>query len=697
MRNAVVVALLACLTLTIPTLPRAAAVPPNDLALLFERTTDTVQYVNGSTIEAWAELTFPGTPDPPPQLAPIEFRWYAPNGSLESTATANADASYWALGTYRVTTLGRWSVNATYLGTPALWRNRTFMALPAAWSGVVYLSGSTAVGGNATLDIAAGTLVRLDSGVNLRVKGNLLAGGTSILPVSFTANSSTPTPGYWGSIEFLPPSGAASQLDNVTIDSATEGIRLVRAAPRITDVDVSICARVAFHVVAAQTRLARVRAATAPYGVIIENGTVSVENATLRDLSYGILAFGGSVTVRNATVANATQSGIDARGSIVDVSNATLGAGGGVGLRLAATVTRANRLAFGTLREGVLAENGTKATLGNSSFSNTTARHIKLVGDASVAVINGTFPPSGERVNVTAGSKLTFWNYLRVIALDYDSNNTTLGGVAVDVYTDDARFLTAATDGNGTTPALLLPYRRYDPFPSEPAIRVVVILAGFAFAFNNRTVAVNVSTIARFQGSVHDLNGNGDPDFSDTDIDGDGLLNWVEQGLGTNPRNTDTDGDGMPDGWEFGFSPATNLKDQSDRDADPDQDGLTNYDEYRNGTDPRTPDTDEDGMPDGWEVRYRLNPTNASDANQDVDGDGFTNLREYKMGTNPQDQASFPRGDSLAGVWPFLVGVLAAIVILVLSRSLRRPAPRRKDKPAPPEEQRGPRLGGPGA
>lgn len=51
-------------------------------------------------------------------------------------------------------------------------------------------------------------------------------------------------------------------------------------------------------------------------------------------------------------------------------------------------------------------------------------------------------------------------------------------------------------------------------------------------------------------------------------------------------------------------------------------------------------DSDQDGLPDGWESRYGLAPGDASDATGDLDGDGLSNLDEFRAGTNPTDPAS---------------------------------------------------------
>jgi pectate lyase len=45
-------------------------------------------------------------------------------------------------------------------------------------------------------------------------------------------------------------------------------------------------------------------------------------------------------------------------------------------------------------------------------------------------------------------------------------------------------------------------------------------------------------------------------------------------------------------------------------------------------------DADQDGMPDTWEAKYKLDPR-AQDHNQDADGDGYTNLEEWLNQTDP--------------------------------------------------------------
>lgn len=145
-----------------------------------------------------------------------------------------------------------------------------------------------------------------------------------------------------------------------------------------------------------------------------------------------------------------------------------------------------------------------------------------------------------------------------------------------------------------------------------------------------------------------------DPTVPDTDADGlyDGTEVHPERYAGkpTNATNPDTDGDGIPDGWEYfngeyvDYHWAPDPNNASDADEDLDGDGLTNYQEYLAGTDPWNADTDGDGMPDGWELHYSLNPLDPSDANLDNDAAGedggiyhWTNLVEYQHNTDPNN------------------------------------------------------------
>jgi len=140
----------------------------------------------------------------------------------------------------------------------------------------------------------------------------------------------------------------------------------------------------------------------------------------------------------------------------------------------------------------------------------------------------------------------------------------------------------------------------------------------------------------------------------------------------TRPDDVDTDGDGMWDGFEWQFKFMTNAFNQVIRILDPietgvgsldsDADGLSNFLEFlgpdgsantNDWTDPRLEDTDDDGIPDGWEYFYDLDPNDPADAWLDLDDDNLPNVLEYYYGTSPilqdSDADDLSDGDEVLG------------------------------------------------
>jgi hypothetical protein len=140
-----------------------------------------------------------------------------------------------------------------------------------------------------------------------------------------------------------------------------------------------------------------------------------------------------------------------------------------------------------------------------------------------------------------------------------------------------------------------------------------------------------------------------------TDPDGDGLTTLQEWtgsnnpfgGWPTDPFDPDSDGDGLADGAEVTGTPATDpLGPDTDADDFPWDSGSTTWDHQETalGTSPINPDTDGDGLYDGWEVALGLNPLVADsdsdgtgDGQEDGDGDGVSNQAEQAANSNPMN------------------------------------------------------------
>lgn len=137
----------------------------------------------------------------------------------------------------------------------------------------------------------------------------------------------------------------------------------------------------------------------------------------------------------------------------------------------------------------------------------------------------------------------------------------------------------------------------------------------------------------------------------EVDTDGDGLVDERDNEFTsqTNKNFPDSDDDGFDDNFEVrhlddGFRPT--VKDGRGCDPaspltpgcrvrDTDGDGLSQYVEAYLQTRPTLVDSDADGVPDGMEVRYGLDPRQRLVSGIDTDGDGTSDTEEFRGGSSP--------------------------------------------------------------
>ncbi len=122
----------------------------------------------------------------------------------------------------------------------------------------------------------------------------------------------------------------------------------------------------------------------------------------------------------------------------------------------------------------------------------------------------------------------------------------------------------------------------------------------------------------------------------DTDRDGLANVQETDPSLGINYLRADTNEDGYSDLLVYlaGFTleAQSHLRFCAAADQDSDFDGLTDCEEQTiTHTDPFKFDTDQDGIPDGIEIRKSMNPLDGADKDQNPSGDGITNISKVKQ------------------------------------------------------------------
>jgi len=169
--------------------------------------------------------------------------------------------------------------------------------------------------------------------------------------------------------------------------------------------------------------------------------------------------------------------------------------------------------------------------------------------------------------------------------------------------------------------------------------------------------------------NIQEYNAGTNPQVADNASESDGLSSqFTYNGVDLVP---DGDRDGLPDWWETQYGLNGSVPNANE---DPDHDGLSNLEEFNGGWNPIvfdnatqlwaestlsltdtgayplgfSTDSEGDGMPDWWEVRYGLNPS-INDSAGNPDGDELTNLQEYQAGRIPNVHDQFGEGFDASG------------------------------------------------
>jgi len=145
--------------------------------------------------------------------------------------------------------------------------------------------------------------------------------------------------------------------------------------------------------------------------------------------------------------------------------------------------------------------------------------------------------------------------------------------------------------------------------------------------------------------------------FEVTDLAGEKTIASIHMSVLETPQS-DTDGDGMPNVWERanGLDP----DDPNDGVKDPDNDKLSNIEEYNEGTNPQVFDTDVDGLSDFDEIK--IYQTNA--INPDTDGDGHNDGEdEY-----PLDPAKWQKEKASTeyNSWAILAAIMIVVIVIIV-------------------------------
>ncbi len=653
-------------------------------------------FLNNSTAKTLSWLVF----DPPQKPNPnkvdnVIFEWHYPNGSLAFTDIVDPDAEAAAWSYFQVDQMGEWSVNVSYETDSSVNNTKSFDVVDDHWGpGKYVVSRSTMVSSDATLTIEPGTEVAFDQNKSLGVEGKIIAQGDDSSPIVLTSNLTPRSPGDWASLKLYEGSDPTSVLDNIILEYSREGLVLDGVSVSVTNSTFINNTETAIHLVSSHSLIKgncieRGDSNINPTGIRSMGSTLAVENNEIHFMSTGIYLLNSEDTTRGNLIMDSQVLGYFVVNSLLEsTDDRFVGNWNAIQIESDSDAVFQNLTIHG-FKEGVAVFDNSDAALWNSTIDDVEVTTFELARGCSVTLVNSTFKTimgsPGVSIGLTDDSLLYVQNFLTVEVISQD-NGSHLVGASVEVLDATTVAQSLETDSNGFTQPVVATDRIYRPTVVSYGTLISVEYPDMAFENNHRIVSMDSSHIETFNGSIHDLDEDGEPDFSDEDIDGDGLSNDIETGMDADPRDPDSDDDGIPDGYEFAYIPILDPLSAGDAILDYDGDGLTNLEEYLNGTAPDFADSDDDGVDDLKEMGCGMNPLNQSDADDDWDDDGFNNGKECRAGTDLLDADDKPEETDMFSII-LIVAVIVVIVIVALSVILvkRRRAPS-EDMPIGEEE-----------
>ena len=195
----------------------------------------------------------------------------------------------------------------------------------------------------------------------------------------------------------------------------------------------------------------------------------------------------------------------------------------------------------------------------------------------------------------------TIDNNVAINILDYEAGETILLSTALkDITINIVEF---STNLDETVAAISTDGVFYTSSNTESYLIVSEASFKDTITFSN---AIALSDINLSKYIILDTDSDGVINYIDSDDDGDMVLDIIDIWPSDSRYVSDSDNDGIPDAWELKYG--LDQNDPNDFNSDSDIDGLVAIDEFLNQTSPLLADSDSDTLPDGWEVANNRNP-----------------------------------------------------------------------------------------